>query len=159
MSAAVSEAVESDTPFKIASDLHAAYEQLIYGLPKYLDAENLTDEENMIREAYITLDVTAHRLAALQEGSGALPASPSGGKWRTDFENLPKSGRALFYRPLAEATNDEVVAVKTIVNGLRDVCWGKTIPEGHTAFNPTDGMCHITHWMPLPDAPSVGNEK
>ncbi|QBX38635.1 hypothetical protein E4M02_10970 [Brevundimonas sp. S30B] len=54
-----------DSAFKIASDLHAAYEQLIYGLPKYLEAENLTDEENMIREAYITLDVTAHRLAAL----------------------------------------------------------------------------------------------
>lgn len=51
--------------FKIATDLHAAYEQLIYGLPKYLDAENLTDEENMIREAWITLDVTAHRLSAL----------------------------------------------------------------------------------------------
>ena len=56
---------EPDSALKIATDLHAAYEQLIYGLPKYLDAENLTDEENMIREAYITLDVTAHRLAAL----------------------------------------------------------------------------------------------
>lgn len=54
-----------DGAFKIATDLHAAYEQLIYGLPKYLDAENLTDEENMIREAWVTLDVTAHRLAAL----------------------------------------------------------------------------------------------
>lgn len=54
-----------DGALKIATDLHAAYEQLIYGLPKYLDAENLTDEENMIREAWITLDVTAHRLAAL----------------------------------------------------------------------------------------------
>ena len=54
-----------DGAFKIATDLHNAYEQLIYGLPKYLDAENLTDEENMIREAWITLDVTAHRLAAL----------------------------------------------------------------------------------------------
>lgn len=59
---------EPDSALKIATDLHAAYEQLIYGLPKYLDAENLTDEENMIREAYITLDVTAHRLAALQPG-------------------------------------------------------------------------------------------
>ncbi|WP_292090492.1 hypothetical protein [Brevundimonas sp.] len=57
----------ADTAFKIASDLHAAYEQLIYGLPKYLEAENLTDEENMIREAYVTLDVTAHRLAALSD--------------------------------------------------------------------------------------------
>ena len=54
-----------DGAFKIATDLHKAYEQLIYGLPRYLDAENLTDEENMIREAWVTLDVTAHRLAAL----------------------------------------------------------------------------------------------
>lgn len=54
-----------DDVVKIATDLCHAYEQLIYGLPKYLDAENLTDEENMIREAWITLDVTAHRLAAL----------------------------------------------------------------------------------------------
>jgi len=59
-----------DSAFKIASDLHTAYEQLIYGLPKYLDAENLTDEENMIREAWITLDVTAHRLAALSTAEG-----------------------------------------------------------------------------------------
>jgi len=50
---------------KIATDLHTAFEKLIYGLPKYLEAENLTDEENMIREAWITLDVTVHRLAAL----------------------------------------------------------------------------------------------
>lgn len=54
-----------EAAFKIATDLHHAYEQLIYGLPKYLEAENLTDEENMIREAWITLDVTAHRIAAL----------------------------------------------------------------------------------------------
>lgn len=63
--AQASESGGEDSAFKVASDLHAAYEQLIYGLPKYLEAENLTDEENMIREAYITLDVTAHRLAAL----------------------------------------------------------------------------------------------
>ena len=44
---------ESDSALKIATDLHAAYEQLIYGLPKYLDAENLTDEENMIRDLRI----------------------------------------------------------------------------------------------------------
>lgn len=56
---------ELEGALRLASDLHAAYEQLIYGLPKYLESQNLTDEENMIREAYITLDVTAHRLAAL----------------------------------------------------------------------------------------------
>lgn len=61
---------EGESAFKIASDLHAAFEQLIYGLPKYLDAKGLTDEENMIREAYITLDVTAHRLAALKPVEG-----------------------------------------------------------------------------------------
>ena len=78
-----------DSAFKIASDLHAAYEQLIYGLPKYLEAENLTDEENMIREAYITLDVTAHRLAALSR-----PAPVAGeasdtriGPWRIWFDS------------------------------------------------------------------------
>jgi len=57
--------VVDDGAIKIATDLHKAYEQLIYGMPRYLDAENLTDEENMIREAWITLDATAHRLAAL----------------------------------------------------------------------------------------------
>jgi hypothetical protein len=56
---------ELEGALRLASDLHAAYEQLIYGLPKYLESQNLTDEENMIREACITLDVTAHRLAAL----------------------------------------------------------------------------------------------
>lgn len=69
--AQASETGGEDSAFKVASDLHAAYEQLIYGLPKYLEAENLTDEENMIREAYITLDVTAHRLAALSAPQAA----------------------------------------------------------------------------------------
>lgn len=76
-----------ETAVKIATDLHHAYEQLIYGLPKYLEAENLTDEENMIREAWITLDVTAHRLAALATREEA-PAE-AGEDWsRDDIETL-----------------------------------------------------------------------
>ncbi|WP_313104537.1 hypothetical protein [Brevundimonas sp.] len=74
------EAVD-DGAFKIATDLHKAYEQLIYDLPKYLDAENLTDEENMIREAWVTLDVTAHRLATLATREEA-PAE-AGDDWPT----------------------------------------------------------------------------
>jgi len=75
-----------DDAVKIATDLHHAYEQLIYGLPKYLEAENLTDEENMIREAWITLDVTAHRLAALATREEA-PAE-AGEEWkREDYGN------------------------------------------------------------------------
>nr|WP_314430017.1 hypothetical protein [uncultured Brevundimonas sp.] len=74
-----------DGAFKIATDLHKAYEQLIYGLPKYLDAENLTDEENMIREAWVTLDVTAHRLAALATREEA-PASHVSDRYKFDDE-------------------------------------------------------------------------
>lgn len=74
-----------DGAFKIATDLHKAYEQLIYGLPKYLDAENLTDEENMIREAWVTLDVTAHRLAALVTREEA-PTSHVSDRYKFDDE-------------------------------------------------------------------------
>lgn len=83
----------ADSAFKIASDLHAAYEQLIYGLPKYLEAENLTDEENMIREAYITLDVTAHRLAAITQPVEA------GRVERDDMADIIKALRSTLTRP------------------------------------------------------------
>lgn len=81
---------------RIATDLHTAFEKLIYGLPKYLDAENLTDEENMIREAWITLDVTAHRLAALatreeapaEAGEVEDPELPDTPEARTIFKHF-----------------------------------------------------------------------
>lgn len=74
---------------RIATDLHTAFEKLIYGLPKYLDAENLTDEENMIREAWITLDVTAHRLAALATRE---EAPSEAGELKADFSRSHTSG-------------------------------------------------------------------
>jgi len=90
-----------DGAFKIATDLHNAYEQLIYGLPKYLDAENLTDEENMIREAWITLDVTAHRLAALATREEAPACNTCGGKGYTEHEG--GEGEGYPSRPEIEA--------------------------------------------------------
>ena len=30
------------------------------------------------------------------------------------------------------------------------------LPEaGLEPYNPTDGSCHVTHWMPLPEPPEV----
>lgn len=52
-----------DSALKVAKDIHEALARLIYGLPDYLDANNLTDEEKVIQEAQIALDVTANRLA------------------------------------------------------------------------------------------------
>lgn len=98
------------------------------------------------------------RIWAAMIAAAPVP-SPHGNAWRTDFENLPKSGtRALFYRPLAERSSDEVVAVKRVISSSRELCWDSTVPEGAEPFNPTDGMCHVTHWMPLPVAPSEGVE-
>lgn len=77
-----------DSAFRVATDLHAAYEALIYGLPKYLEAENLTDEENMVREAWIKLDVTAHRLAALSPEAPARDGAVVG-PWRIEFYQPP----------------------------------------------------------------------
>ena len=73
--------------------------------------------------------------------------------WRTDFENMPEAGcRVLVYRPLAENSNDEPIAIMRVVFGGRH-CWEKTVPPGAAPFNPTDGACHVTHWMPIPEPP------
>jgi hypothetical protein len=91
---------QTDNAFKIASDLHAAYEQLIYGLPKYLEAENLTDEENMIREAYITLDVTAHRLAAVSDAHPSPTPAADADRVRIAVEALERiRGEAYAWTP------------------------------------------------------------
>lgn len=68
----------------------------------------------------------------------------------------PKDGRkALVYRPLAANSGDEPIAVKRLIGGNRG-CWDSTVPEGAVATNPTDGACHTTHWMPLPEPPKEG---
>jgi hypothetical protein len=58
----------------------------------------------------------------------------------------------LVYRPLAVNSGDEPIAVKRLIGG-KNHCWEHTVPEGHTPTNPTDGACHVTHWMPIPEPP------
>lgn len=71
------------------------------------------------------------------------------------IEIAPRDGRkALVYRPLAENSGDERIAVKRLTGGRSNHCWDKTVPPGETPCNPTDGACHVTHWMPLPDEPA-----
>ena len=74
--------------------------------------------------------------------------------WQT-IDTAPCDGRmALVYRPLARNSQDEPVAVKRLTGGNRS-CWDCTVPEGATPTNPTDGACHVTHWMPLPEPPEI----
>lgn len=71
------------------------------------------------------------------------------------IETAPHDGsKALVYRPLAENSGDERIAVKRLTGGRSNSCWDKTVPPGETPCNPTDGACHVTHWMPLPDEPA-----
>jgi hypothetical protein len=69
------------------------------------------------------------------------------------IETAPKDGRAIVvFRPLAHLTRDEVVR---IVNTRPDnqYCWEATVPDGDEPWNYTDGLCHCSHWMPIPDPP------
>lgn len=69
------------------------------------------------------------------------------------IESAPKDGRlALVYRPLAQESGDEPIAIKRLTGGDGH-CWPCTVPEGATPTNPTDGSCHVTHWQPLPASP------
>lgn len=74
------------------------------------------------------------------------------------IETAPADGRkALVFRPLAARAGDEVIAVKRLIGG-NYYCWSKTVPKGQKACNPTDGACHVTHWMPLPAPPAPKEE-
>lgn len=78
--------------------------------------------------------------------------APCYGAW-LPITTAPDDGReAIVYRPLAKESGDKPVAVKRMVGG-NNFCWEQTVPEGEIPTNPTDGACHATHWMPLPDAP------
>lgn len=71
------------------------------------------------------------------------------------IETAPSDGRmAIVYRPLALNSNDPPVALKRLIGGNHH-CWSGTVPDGAEPCNPTDGSCHVTHWMPLPEPPSV----
>jgi hypothetical protein len=74
------------------------------------------------------------------------------------IETAPSDGRvALVYRPLARASQDEPIAMKRLIGGNHH-CWSGTVPDGSEPYNPTDGACHVTHWMPLPAPPSASSE-
>lgn len=74
--------------------------------------------------------------------------------WRP-VETIPTDGReVLVYRPLAHMVHDDAIAVKRAIGGNRH-CWDDTVPPGATPTNPTNGCCHVTHWMPLPAPPNA----
>jgi hypothetical protein len=74
-------------------------------------------------------------------------------RWIPVSERMPPVGeRCLFYRPLADNSGDNVITVKTAMkNGQH--CWTNTVPDGEELCNPSNGACHVSHWMPLPSAP------
>ena len=67
--------------------------------------------------------------------------------WKCIKTEPPKfdGRRALVFRPLAEESNDEPIAVKRLYGGNHR-CWKSTVPEGQEPYNPTSGACHVTHW-------------
>lgn len=76
--------------------------------------------------------------------------------WQT-IDTAPLDGRiALVYRPLAMLSQDDPITLKRLIGG-NNHCWECTVPEGEEAYNPTDGSCHVTHWMPLPPPPLVNS--
>lgn len=85
------------------------------------------------------------------------PVSPSqpSTEW-LPIETAPRDGRlAIVYRPLAANSGDQPVAIKRLAKG-NHFCWDTTVPEGSNPFNPTsDGSCHVTHWMPIPEPPGI----
>lgn len=133
MSAAVSEAVR---------DALAAARRIIITGMIYEDKDLIADAEWV--------------LAALQEGSGALPASPSGGQWQ----------------PIETAPHTDHMRQVLLFWPERDVCCGWFDTDEGYVGRPrwwkspqcgwrSDGDQCIpinqpTHWMPLPDVPSMG---
>ena len=104
------------------------------------------DYLNEIRELINNLCADAV-VSELKKSEAAVP------QWIPVSERLPPVGdRCLFYRPLAEKSGDKVIAVKTAMADGQ-FCWTNTIPDGAVQCNPSDGACHVTHWMPLPAAP------
>jgi hypothetical protein len=77
--------------------------------------------------------------------------------WRPISEAPTDGQSALVYRPLAETSGDKQFAIKRLIGG-NNHCWDSTVPTGQKPTNPTDGACHVTHFMPLPSPPSPNKE-
>ena len=100
-----------------------------------------------------TLADMAHQQSKIIEKLQKSTKAKAVPQWIPVSERLPPVGdRCLFYRPLAEKSGDKVIAVKTAMTDGQ-FCWTNTIPDGAVQCNPSDGSCHVTHWMPIPTAP------
>lgn len=83
----------------------------------------------------------------------AWQAAKAQPQWISVSERLPPvDDQCLFYRPLANKSGDKIIAVKTAIPDGQ-FCWDNTVPDGETPCNPSNGACHVTHWMPLPAPP------
>ena len=83
---------------------------------------------------------------ALHEAS-ELEAQLKEREWISVEDELPPIGvKCLFYRPLAKNSNDSQLAIK-VAQDDRGSCWDSTVPKGSNPCNPSDGRCHVTHWM------------
>jgi hypothetical protein len=99
--------------------------------------------EEIIRTIAGERDEATARLATIEHET----------RWQP-IETAPTDGRmALVYRPLARESGDEPVAIKRLIGG-HNHCWNCTVPEGQKPTNPTNGSCHVTHWMDFPTPPS-----
>lgn len=93
-------------------------------------------------------------IAMLDAAPKPQGGAPSVMQW-LPIETAPLDGRkAIVFRPLAENSGDEPIAVKRLIGGTKNACWARTVPAGSAPTNPTDGSCHVTHWMPLPAWPN-----
>lgn len=116
-------------------------------------AELLRETVRVIPAIGVAIDDLPVVDAFLERIEAAL-AGKTPDAWLPIDTALRDGRKVLVYRPLAENSGDERIAVKRITGGRGHSCWDKTVPPGQTPCNPTDGACHVTHWMPLPDEPA-----
>ena len=129
----------TETPEASRHEVWCSYRQIVAlreRIAELLEQDAAKDDSMLVLE---------HRISELE----AQLADKEG--WQS-IETAPMDGRMAFvFRPLAAMSHDQPVALKRLIGGNKH-CWESTVPAGQSPFNPTDGCCHVTHWMPLPTA-------